>query len=81
MLPHTQQLHSCRKKKNTGFLYAENFKNNFKDIEYKKISAKHMRSERWEFFDEKYLDKIVKLNKKIFYASRNCQHSLRHSHA
>lgn len=47
-----------------NFLYAENFKNDFKDIEYKKISTKHMKSERWEFFDERYLDKIVKLNKK-----------------
>ena len=47
-----------------NFLYAENFKNDFKYLEYKKISTRHMRSERWEFFDEKYLDKIVKLNKK-----------------
>lgn len=47
-----------------GFLYAENFKNDFENIEFKKISAQHMRSERWEFFDKKYLDKIVKLNKK-----------------
>lgn len=47
-----------------SFLYAENFKDDFEDIEYKKISVRHMRSERWEFFDEKYLDKIVKLNKK-----------------
>ncbi len=47
-----------------NFLYAENFKNDFKNLEYKKISSQHMRSERWEFFDEKYLDKIIKLNKK-----------------
>ena len=41
-------------KENTKeFLYAENFKNNFKDLEYKKISAQHIKSERWEFFDEK----------------------------
>ncbi len=53
-----------QKEKNTGFLYAENFKNDFKNIEYKKIAALHMKSERWEFFDEKYLNKIVKLNKK-----------------
>ena len=53
-----------RKDKNEAFLYAENFKNDFKNIEYKKISTQHMKSERWEFFDEKYLDKIVKLNKK-----------------
>lgn len=51
-------------KENTdNFLYAENFKNNFENLEYKRILAKYMRSERWEFFDEKYLDKIVKLNK------------------
>ncbi len=53
-----------QKEKVDGFLYAENFKNDCRDIEFKKISAKHMRPERWEFFDEKYLDKIVKLNKK-----------------
>jgi len=53
-----------QKEKIANFLYAENFKNDFKNIEYKKIFAQHMRSERWEFFDEKYLDKIVKLNKK-----------------
>ena len=50
--------------KTTNFLYTENFKNYFENLEYKKISTQHMRSERWEFFDEKYLDKIVKLNKK-----------------
>ena len=53
-----------QKENTANFLYAENFKNDFKNIEYKKISAQHMRPERWEFFDEKYLDKIIKLNKK-----------------
>jgi len=53
-----------QKENSANFLYAENFKNDFKDLEYKKISAQHMRPERWEFFDEKYLDKIIKLNKK-----------------
>ena len=53
-----------QKEKTDGFLYAENFKNDCQGIEYKKISAQHMRPERWEFFDKKYLDKIVKLNKK-----------------
>lgn len=53
-----------QKEKTDGFLYAENFKNDCLDIEFKKISAQHMRPERWEFFDKKYLDKIVKLNKK-----------------
>src|SRR3989339_260195 len=53
-----------QKEKTDGFLYAENFKNDCLDIEFKKISAKHRRAERWEFFDKKYLDKIVKLNKK-----------------
>ena len=46
------------------FLYTDNFKNDFKDIEYKKISINHMRADRWEFFDKSYLDKIIKLNKK-----------------
>lgn len=50
--------------KTENFLYAENFKSDFNNLEYKKISALYMRSERWEFFDEKYLDKIIKLNKK-----------------
>ncbi|MFA5175529.1 MAG: Eco57I restriction-modification methylase domain-containing protein [Patescibacteria group bacterium] len=54
-----------QKEKTNGFLYAENFKNDFQNIEFKKISTKHMRSERWEFFDQKYLDKVVKLNKKF----------------
>ncbi len=52
-----------QKEKTDGFLYAENFKNDCRGLEFKKISAQHMRSERWEFFDKKYLDKIVKLNK------------------
>ncbi len=51
-------------KNTTNFLYTENFKNDFKDLKYKKIETQHMKSERWEFFDEKYLDKIIKLNKK-----------------
>jgi adenine-specific DNA-methyltransferase len=46
------------------FLYAENFKDNFENIEYRRIPTQHMKSERWEFFDEKYLDKIIKFNKK-----------------
>src|SRR3990167_2516931 len=50
--------------KTTNFLYTENFKNDFENLEYNKRTRQHMRSERWEFFDEKYLDKIVKLNKK-----------------
>ena len=50
--------------KTANFLYTENFKSDFNNLEYKKISAQHMRSERWEFFDEKYLDKIIRLNKK-----------------
>ena len=53
-----------QKENSTDFQYAENFKSNFKNIEYKKILTKYMKQERWEFFDEKYLDKIVKLNKK-----------------
>jgi len=50
--------------KTTNFLYTDNFKNDFENLEYKKISTQYLRPERWEFFDEKYLDKIVKLNKK-----------------
>src|SRR3989344_2841835 len=53
-----------QKENATDFLYAENFKSDFENLKYKKISIQYMRSERWEFFDEKYLDKIVKLNKK-----------------
>lgn len=53
-----------QKERGEGFLYAENFKNSFDNIEYKKISRRHMGPRRWEFFDEKYLDKIIKLNKK-----------------
>lgn len=50
--------------KTTNFLYTENFKSDFNNLNYKKISIQHIRPERWEFFDEKYLDKIIKLNKK-----------------
>lgn len=50
--------------KTANFLYTENFKSDFNNLNYKKISIQHMRPERWEFFNEKYLDKIVKLNKK-----------------
>src|SRR3989338_6746992 len=53
-----------QKENSSNFLYAENFKSDFKNLEYKKISTQHIKSERWEFFDEKYLDKIIKLNKK-----------------
>ena len=53
--------------KTADFLYAENFKNDFNRLRYKKISAKHMRPERWEFFNERYLHKMIQLNKK--YAS------------
>ncbi len=53
-----------QKEKNNEFLYAENFKNDFKDIEYKKISTNQMREDRWEFFDEEYLDKVIELNKR-----------------
>lgn len=50
--------------KNNDFLYAENFKNDFNDIKYKKISTNKMNSERWEFFDQEYQNKITGLNKK-----------------
>ncbi|MEK7104135.1 MAG: N-6 DNA methylase, partial [Patescibacteria group bacterium] len=51
------------KAKKDSFLYAENFKNDFKNIKYKKILINQMRKDRWEFFDEEYLDKVIKLNK------------------
>ncbi|PIP28572.1 MAG: hypothetical protein COX29_00480 [Candidatus Moranbacteria bacterium CG23_combo_of_CG06-09_8_20_14_all_35_22] len=53
-----------QKENSDNFLYAENFKNDFKNIEFKKISTQHMRLERWEFFNEEYFDKIANLNKK-----------------
>lgn len=53
-----------KKEDSANFLFTENFKNDFENLKYKKISRQYMRSDRWEFFDEKYLDKIVKLNKK-----------------
>ncbi|MCX6785778.1 MAG: Eco57I restriction-modification methylase domain-containing protein [Candidatus Komeilibacteria bacterium] len=53
-----------QKEETDNFLYAGNFKNDFNNIKYKKISALNMRPHRWEFFDEKYLDNIVALNKK-----------------
>ena len=31
----------------------------------------NMKPERWEFFDEKYLDKIVKLNKNILHFKKS----------
>ncbi|MFZ1020091.1 MAG: Eco57I restriction-modification methylase domain-containing protein [Minisyncoccia bacterium] len=46
------------------FLYAENFKNDFENIDYKKISKQHMKAERWEFFDKRYLNKIIEFNQK-----------------
>ncbi|NCN24866.1 hypothetical protein CO101_00950 [Candidatus Berkelbacteria bacterium CG_4_9_14_3_um_filter_39_23] len=53
-----------QKEKASNFLYTENYKNNFNELEYKNILTQHMKPERWEFFDGKYLDKIIKLNKK-----------------
>lgn len=53
-----------QKEKTDNFLYAENFKNDLQHVEYKKIPSNHMRADRWEFFDEKYLNKIIKLNRK-----------------
>jgi len=53
-----------QKEKTINFLYTENFKSDFNNLEYKKISAQHIKSERWEFFDEKFSDRIIKLSKK-----------------
>lgn len=53
-----------QKEKIGSFLYAENYRNDFNDLKYKKIISQQMKPERWEFFDEKYLNKIVELNKK-----------------
>ena len=36
-------------KKMSLIFVCENYKNDFENIEFKKISAKHMRPERWEF--------------------------------
>lgn len=53
-----------RKENLENFLYAENFKDNFSGLKYKKISSQNMNCLRWEFFDEEYSDKIAELNKK-----------------
>jgi len=53
-----------QKDNSDSFLYAENFKDNLDNIEYKKMSHRHMRRERWEFFDDQYMSEIVELNKK-----------------
>ncbi len=53
-----------KKEKSNDFLYAQNFKSDFCNIEYKQIPKKNMHSERWEFFDDDYLKKITELNKK-----------------
>lgn len=53
-----------QKENTTDFLYADNFKDDFENLEYKKISAQHLKPARWEFFDKKYLNKIVKFNKR-----------------
>ncbi len=53
-----------QKKETDKFLYAENFKDNFENLKYKKISSENMNLARWEFFDEKYLKKIKELGKK-----------------
>jgi adenine-specific DNA-methyltransferase len=52
------------KQKNESFLYTENYKGDFKNLNYKKIFGKNLKSERWEFFEEEFSDKIIKLNKK-----------------
>lgn len=46
------------------FLYANNFVNNFNNIEYKLIKSDTLKPERWSFHDKKYHDKIIALNKK-----------------
>lgn len=52
------------KGKTDVFLYTQNFKNHFLDLEYRQISKKNIRSERWEFFSDDYSQKIKELNKK-----------------
>ena len=52
------------KDKPSMFLYAQNFKNDFSNLEYRQISQKNIRSERWEFFSDDYSQKIKELNKK-----------------
>ncbi|HAI74557.1 MAG TPA: hypothetical protein DCS28_00790 [Candidatus Moranbacteria bacterium] len=53
-----------QKENHDNFLYAENFKNDFENLKYKKIPSENMKLSRWEFFDEKYSKKINELNKK-----------------
>jgi adenine-specific DNA-methyltransferase len=53
-----------KKENSPEFFYAENYKNDFKNLKYRKISMNQkIGTKRWEFFDEKYLDKILELNK------------------
>ncbi len=53
-----------QKENSQNFLYTENFKNDFENLKYKKIFSQNMKQARWEFFDEKYSNKIAELNKK-----------------
>ena len=53
-----------QKESSDVFLYAENFKSDFEGIRYKKTLTRFLRPSRWEFFDEEYMERVVKLNKK-----------------
>lgn len=50
--------------KTNTFLYALNLKANFDDLDYKTIATASLKSERWEFFDQKFLTKINQLEQK-----------------
>jgi len=52
------------KNENISFLYVENHKADFEKLNYKKIFIENLKSERWEFFEQEFSDKIAKLNKK-----------------
>ncbi|OHA26610.1 MAG: hypothetical protein A3D52_00880 [Candidatus Taylorbacteria bacterium RIFCSPHIGHO2_02_FULL_44_36] len=54
-----------QKEKTNDFLYSENFKDNFENMEYKKILSQYLRADRWRFFDKEYSDKIIALNKEF----------------
>lgn len=47
------------------FLYAENFKNDVKDIAFRTIDKKNLHSDRWQFFDREHSRKLAALRKEF----------------
>jgi len=43
--------------------FAENFKNNFDNLDFKKNLTKNLRTEKWGFFDEDFSQKLEKLKR------------------